>query len=112
MELQKTMKQVWDYVKDQICKGNYQFVSCEKNTAKVNIDGFNLRLFFYLENKYMILYFIDETGLINKEDRLFAEEQFDIAWSHLKPQMDEYIKTTLIKEKEQELEALKGGFNG
>ena len=103
MKLQELLLPVQEYCEQKIISGDYKIISYDDSFVTILLDEQELKLWF---GKYPINNFgVWSTVLLSKYT-FQTEEKRKLGWKTLEPKVEQHRKTTLKKEKEEQIKRL------
>lgn len=107
-QLEKSLTDIGNYIKDNLVNGDYEFVSADIHTAKILIQEHKFLIWITNTQPDHLGFYSSTPGdYILLQYLKLTQEEKEQAWKHLKPQVKEYFDNYLINEKEKELEEIK-----
>lgn len=108
MNIEAKLKEVNEYFKNKVLKGDYEFLECTEHTASVLIDQKH-KFTFWTSNdpKYNFDFYMlepNEYGYIGL--KLTTQEERLTSWRKMKPHVLKYKNEILKKKKQEELKRL------
>jgi hypothetical protein len=109
--IEDKIKEIATYFKGKLLKGDYEFLSCDKHTAKIRIDGkYDMEIWIANSPPASLLEVYNNVfpwENVNIPDQFkLSQKEKDTLWANLSVFIEKYRKEELIKQKEQSIKQI------